>query len=411
MGATALGRVLPSLACMYHGAMACQILHVDMDAFYVSVEELEDPSLRGKAVIVGGDPDSRGVVASASYEARKFGVHSAMPLQQAKRRCPHAIFIRGHYEKYSEYSHKIHQIFSSFTPVVEMVSVDEAYLDLTGCELLHGPVLRAADTLIRAVKHATGLRCSVGVSASHVVSKIASDQAKPHGLLCVFPGHEAAFLAPLPIRRMPGVGRVSEPKLRACGIKTIGDVQRQRPEELERRFGKFGEWLYRKSLGQDIEAYAWRDEARSISHETTFAIDVTDLETIQQTISGLSQRLGHRLRHHGLMARTIGLKLRYASFQTVSRERTLPQSTHFDQEIYQAALDLFRTTYDHNQKVRLLGVRASNLATEVRQPSLLDQERERKMARVLEAADQLRGRFGFDAVRLARSLEKEKEPG
>jgi DNA polymerase IV len=388
-----------------------QILHVDMDAFYVSVEELEDPSLAGKAVIVGGDPNSRGVVASASYEARKFGVRSAMPLQQAKRRCPHAIFIRGHYDKYSEYSGKIHRIFSSFTPVVEMVSVDEAYLDLTGCELLHGPVIRAADTLIRAVKQATGLRCSVGASSSRVVSKIASDQAKPHGLLCVFPGCEAAFLAPLPVRRMPGVGKVTERQLQALAIKTIGDVQRQSIEELDRRLGKVGAWLYRKSFGQDIEAYAWREEARSVSHETTFSADVTDLETIRRTLSALSQRLGHRLRQHGLMARTVGLKLRYASFQTVSRERTLPRPTHFDQEIYQAALDLLGATYDRRQQVRLLGVRASNLATQARQLSLLDQERERKLARVLEAADQLRGRFGFEAVRLAGSWIKEKEPG
>ncbi len=391
--------------------MISQILHVDMDAFYVSVEELEDPSLAGKAVIVGGDPNSRGVVASASYEARKFGVRSAMPLQQAKRRCPHAIFIRGHYDKYSEYSRKIHRIFSSFTPVVEMVSVDEAYLDLTGCELLHGPVIRAADTLIRAVKQATGLRCSVGASSSHVVSKIASDQAKPHGLLCVFPGCEAAFLAPLPVRRMPGVGKVTERQLQVLAIKTIGDVQRQSAEELERRLGKVGAWLYRKSFGQDIEAYAWREEARSVSHETTFPVDVTDLETIRQSLSELSQRLGHRLRQHGLMARTVGLKLRYASFQTVSRERTLPRPTHFDQEIYQAALNLLGATYDRRQKVRLLGVRASNLATQARQLSLLDEERERKLARVLEAADQLRGRFGFEAVRLAGSRIKEKEPG
>ena len=391
--------------------MIPQILHVDMDAFYVSVEELEDHSLTGKAVIVGGDPEGRGVVASASYAARKFGVHSAMPLQQAKRRCPHAIFIRGHYEKYSEYSQKIHQIFSRFTPVVEMVSVDEAYLDLTGCERIHGSMLRAADTLIRTVKQATGLSCSVGASASHIVSKIASDQAKPHGLLCIFPGCERTFLAPLPIRRMPGVGKVSEPKLQACGIKTIGDVQRRSPEELQRRFGKFGEWLYHKATGRDIEAYAWREEARSISHETTFALDVTDIETIQQTISGLSQRLCHRLRHNGLMARTVGLKLRYANFQTVSREQTLPQSTHFDHEIYQTALDLFHATYDPNQKVRLLGVRASNLTSEARQASLLDQERQHKMGRVLEAADQLRDRFGFDAVRFARSLEKGKKRG
>lgn len=387
--------------------MIRQILHVDMDAFFVSVEELEDPSLMGKAVIVGGDPGSRGVVASASYEARKFGVRSAMPLQQAQRRCPHAIFIRGHYEKYAEYSRKIHQIFSDFTPLVEMVSVDEAYLDLTGCGKLHGSMLRAADALIRAVKGSTGLRCSIGASTSHIVSKIASDQAKPHGLLCVFPGCEKAFLAPLPIGRMPGVGKVSEPKLRASGMETLGDVQRQNPDELERRWGKFGEWLYRKSLGQDIEAYAWHEQARSISHETTFMVDTSDLDIIQQTLSELSQRVSHRLRHSGLMARTVGLKLRYASFQTLSRERTLPQPSHFDQELYQTAFDLFRAHSDRRQKVRLLGVRACNLVEAARQASLLDQERERKMGRALEAADQLRERFGFDSVRFARSLGKE----
>lgn len=380
-----------------------------MDAFFVSVEELEDPSLIGKAVIVGGDPGSRGVVASASYEARKFGVRSAMPLQQAKRRCPHAIFIRGHYEKYAEYSRRIHQIFSRFTPVVKMVSVDEAYLDMTGCEKLHGPMLRAADALLRKVKASTGLRCSIGASTSYVVSKIASDQAKPHGLLCIFPGCERAFLAPLPVGRMPGVGKVSEPKLRAWGIETIGDVQRQNPEELGRRWGKFGEWLYRKSQGEDIEAYAWHEQARSISHETTFAEDTSDLEVIQQTLSELSQRVSHRLRHSGLMARTVGIKLRYASFQTLSRERTLPQPSHFDQEIYQTALNLFRAHGNPRQKVRLLGVRASNLVDAMRQSSLLDQERERKMDRVLETADQLRGRYGFASVQFARSLGKRDE--
>src|SRR5579863_4268338 len=168
-----------------------QILHVDMDAFFVSVEELEDPSLKGKAVVVGADPDGRGVVAAASYEARKFGVHSAQPIQQAKKLCPHAIFLRGHYEKYREYSEKIRAIFGEFTPVVEKVSIDEAYLDLTGCERLHGSAFRAGDRLIRAVKEKTKLNCSVGASSSHLVSKIASDQAKPHGLLYIFPGCEA----------------------------------------------------------------------------------------------------------------------------------------------------------------------------------------------------------------------------
>ena len=250
--------------------MLRQILHVDMDAFFVSVEELENPSLKGKAVIVGADPDGRGVVAAASYEARKFGVHSAMPIGTAKKLCPHAIFLRGQHRKYGEYSRQIHRIFEEFTPVVEMVSIDEAYLDFTGCERLHGSAFRGADRLIRTIKERTNLNCSIGLSTSHLVSKISSDQAKPHGLLYILPGCEPRFLAPLPIRRMPGIGKVTEPELRSLGIVTIGDLQQMGQEKLRARFGKFGEWLYTKSCGLDIEAYQYEEEPKSISHETTF---------------------------------------------------------------------------------------------------------------------------------------------
>src|SRR5574337_143689 len=242
--------------------MLRQILHVDMDAFFVSVEELADPSLKGKAVVVGADPDGRGVVTAASYEARKFGVHSAMPIGTAKKLCPHAIFLRGRHAKYREHSQKIYEVLQDFTPVIEMVSIDEAYLDLTGSERLHGGMLSAADRLIRTIKKRTGLDCSVGASTSHLVSKIASDQAKPHGLLYVLPGCEAAFLAPLPIRRMPGIGKVTEPELLELGIATIGDLQTCGAERLQKRFGKYGDWLYTKSLGRDIEAYAYEEEPK-----------------------------------------------------------------------------------------------------------------------------------------------------
>ena len=294
-----------------------------MDAFFVSVEELEDPSLKGKAVVVGADPDGRGVVAAASYEARKFGVHSAMPTRTAKTLCPHAIFLRGHHAKYSEYSHKIYAIFEEFTPIVEMVSIDEAYLDLTGCERLHGSAFRGADKLIRTVKARTGLSASVGLSTSHLVSKIASDQAKPHGLLHVLPGCEARFLAPLPVRRMPGIGKVTEPELLSRGISTIGDLARAGPEKLKERFRKYGEWLYTKSLGKDIEAYQYSEEPKSISHETTFDVDIDNVDELERTLSYLSQLVARRLRDHQLFARTIGLKLRYASFRTLTRDTTL----------------------------------------------------------------------------------------
>ncbi len=381
-----------------------------MDAFFVSVEELENPELKGKAVIVGADPEGRGVVAAASYEARKFGIHSAMPIRTAKKLCPHAIFLRGHHEKYAEYSEKIYRIFEEFTPVVEMVSIDEAYLNLTGCERLHGSPLRGADRLIRKVQGQTGLNCSVGVSTSHLVSKIASEQAKPHGLLYIFPGCEASFLAPLPIRRMPGVGKVTEPELRRLGISTIGNLQKWTLEDLKRRFGKYGEWLYAKSRGEDIDAYAYQEEPKSISHETTFDEDTADSEEIERTLCYLAQLVARRLRDHGFFARTVGLKLRYADFRTLTRDVTLDEPTHLDSVIFESALRLFDTAWDRRKKVRLVGVRASNLERAIFQPALLDAAKKAKLERLLKATDKVRDRFGFDAVKLARSIERSRQP-
>ncbi len=384
------------------------IAHVDMDAFFVSVEELEDPSLRGKAVVVGADPDGRGVVAAASYEARKFGVHSAMPTRTAKKLCPHAIFLRGHHRKYSEYSHKIYDIFEEFTPVVEMVSIDEAYLDFTGCERLHGSAFRGADKLIRSIKDRTGLNASIGLSSSHLVSKIASDQAKPHGLLHVLPGCEAAFLSPLPIRRMPGIGKVTEPELRSRGITVIGDLAAVGRDRLREWFGKYGEWLYAKSIGRDIEAYQYSDEPKSISHETTYDVDIDDVGEMERTLSYLAQLVARRLRDHGLFARTIGLKLRYSSFRTLTRDVTLDEPTHLDSVIFDHALRLFETARDPKQKIRLLGVKASHLERGRFQRGLLAAPQQDKLERVMDTADKLRARFGFESVQLARSLELDK---
>ncbi len=381
-----------------------QILHVDMDAFYVSVEELENPSLRGKPVIVGADPNGRGVVTSASYEARQFGVHSAQPISVARKRCPHAIFLRGDYSKYREYSRRLRRIFDEFTPVVEAVSVDEAYLDLTGCERLHGSALQAADCLLRTVEERTGLNCSAGLSTSRVVAKIASDLAKPHGLLYVFPGCEPAFLAPLPVRRIPGVGKMAEARLRSLGLSRIQDVQRWGPGAMENRLGKFGEWLHTKSLGQDIEAYAYTDQPKSLSHETTFDRDTNDIGKLAATLSELAQQVGYRLREHGLFARTISLKIRFAPFRTVTRSLTLGEPTHHDSLIFSAVLSLFRGVFQPRLWVRLIGVRASNLTSSGFQRNLLDAPQRVKLERALTAADGIRRRFGFDAVRLARAL-------
>lgn len=389
--------------------MLRQIFHVDMDAFFVSVEELADPSLKGKAVIVGADPDGRGVVTAASYEARKFGVHSAMPIGRAKKLCPHAVFLRGHHEKYREYSQKIYEVFQEFTPVIEMVSIDEAYLDLTGSERLHGGMLNAADRLIRTVKKRTGLNCSVGASTSHLVSKIASDQAKPHGLLYVLPGCEAAFLAPLPVRRMPGIGKVTEPELLSLGIATIGDLQTYGSASLKERFGKYGEWLHTKSMGCDIEAYAYEEEPKSISHETTFPTDTADAEELERTLSYLSQLVARRLREHRLIARTVGLKLRNHRFKTVTRDTTLDEPTHLDSVIFEKVLQMFSAAWDGKEKIRLIGVRTSNLGNPIFQPGLFESEKHEKLDRILRVADRVRGRYGFEALQLARSLDREKK--
>src|SRR5271170_4072624 len=253
------------------------ILHVDMDAFFVSVELLERPELRGKPVVVGGRPEQRGVVTAASYEARKYGVHSAMPLRTAGRLCPHAIFLDGHHEKYGEWSDRVASILAQFSPVVEMVSIDEAYLDLSGTERLHGPPVAAADKLLRTITRTTQLPCSGGLATTRLVAKVASDQGKPRGLVWVAPGMEERFLAPLPIRKMPGIGEVTERALKALGIETVEQLAAVAPEKLEKVFGQWGTALFRKARGGDAYEFLIDAEPKSISHNHTFGEDTEDL--------------------------------------------------------------------------------------------------------------------------------------
>src|SRR5579862_1649153 len=254
------------------------ILHVDMDAFFVSVELLERPELRGRPVVVGGQPNQRGVVTAASYEARKFGVHSAMPLRTAGKLCPHAVFLEGHHEKYGEWSDRVATILAKFSPIVEMVSIDEAYLDLAGTERLHGPPLAAADKLLRAITRTTDLPCSGGLATTRLVAKVASDQAKPRGLVWVVPGQEGRFLAPLPARKIPGIGEVTERALRALGIETVAQIAAVPHEKLETIFGKWGDALYRKARGGDSYEFVMDAEPKSISHNHTFGEDTSDAE-------------------------------------------------------------------------------------------------------------------------------------
>jgi len=375
-----------------------------MDAFFVSVELLERPELRGKPVIVGGQKDQRGVVSAASYEARKYGVHSAMPLRTAGRLCPNAIFLDGHHEKYGQWSDRVASILVSFSPVVEMVSIDEAYLDLAGTERLHGPPLAAADKLLRTIRQSTELPCSAGLATTRLTAKVASDQAKPGGLVWVPPGGEARFLAPLPVRKIPGIGEVTERALGALGIETVEQLAAVPQEKLERIFGRWGEALYRKARGGDSYEFVIDAEPKSISHNHTFGEDTDDVNEMATTLSHLSQRACKRLREAGLAARTLTLTIRYAGFETHTRAKTLAEPTQLDADIYAVFQELFRKHRDTKRRVRLLGVSLSGFTHGNAQLQLLEAERREKLARLTKAADRLRDRFGFGKVQFGGSL-------
>ena len=380
-----------------------------MDAFFVSVEELYDPSLKGKAVVVGGQRHERGVVSAASYEARKFGVHSAMPLRTAAKQCPHAIFVDGHPERYRECSEKVFKVLQSFSPKVEMASIDEAYLDMTGTARLHGPALRAAHKLHQRMKEDTQLNCSIGIGSSRLIAKVSSAQAKPNGVLWIVPGKEARFLAPLDVREIPGVGKVMESHLHQLGIRKVGDLARLEEAELEERFGKWGLALAGKARGED--AGGWFDadvgadtDAKSISHEHTYNEDTADASQLEATLMRLSEMVGRRLREGTFYARTIQLKLRYKDFTTITRAHTLPAATQLDGDIFEQARALFRKNWSAGREVRLLGVQASSFEGQAPQMNLLESGRQQRWKDALAVADKLRDKFGESSVSLAAGM-------
>ncbi len=381
------------------------ILHIDMDAFFVSVELLERPELRGKPVVVGGGPDQRGVVTSASYEARQYGVHSAMPLRTAGRLCPHAVFLDNRHELYGQWSDRIAEILARYSPVVEMTSIDEAYLDLAGTSRLHGSPLAAADKLIAEIWQKTQLPCSAGLARTRLVAKVASDQAKPRGLLWVTLGSEADFLAPLPLRKIPGIGKVTEGALRSLRVETVGQLAALSQERLEKVFGQWGTALYRKARGEDSYEFFVDAEPKSISHHHTFGSDTADAEALAAILSLLGQKAAKRLRDAGLNARTITLMIRYAGFYTVTRSKTLPEPTDLDTVVLGTLRQLFESHWERRRPVRLLGAELSSLGCGGRQLDLLDAERREKLERLARATDRLRDRFGFSKIQLGGSLK------
>jgi DNA polymerase IV len=379
------------------------ILHVDLDAFFAAVEQRDRLELRGKAVIVGGGggPTARGVVSAASYEARAFGVHSAMPMRTAAALCPHGVFLPVDGRKYSAVSKQVMAVLRRFTPLVEPISIDEAFLDVTGTEGLFGDGEAIGRRIRETIKAELDLTASVGVATTKLVAKIASDLRKPDALVVVPPGDEARFLAPLPITRLWGVGTRSAGSLRELGVTTIGDLASIDPVLLERRFGKYGAALAARARGLDPDPVADREPAKTIGHEHTFDVDTSDREVIERTLLAMADGVSGRLREAGLKTSTVVVKIRDSSFHTITRQKALPEPTDLTEPIWRAALELARPEV-RGMRVRLLGVTASHLGD--REQMALFESTDNRRRRLVEAEDAIRRRYGERAVTRARLL-------
>jgi DNA polymerase-4 len=383
--------------------VARQILHVDLDAFFVAVEQARDPSLRGKAVVVGGDPGGRGVVATASYEARKFGVHSAMPLRTAKRLAPHAIFLRGDFKEYQRVSREFHAILADYTPLVESGGLDEAYLDITGCEALVGTPEQAAATIRARIREELGLAASVGIAPSRLVAKVASDAAKPDGVKLVPEGAEAAFLAPMPLRALPMLGPSMERKLAQMGLTTLGQLASLPAATLEGLFGRQGTLVGQRARGIDHSPVGGEPHARSISREGTFAADVVDVEHLRAVLRAFSESVGSQLRQQERRARTITLKLRYEDFTTLSRSMTAQRPLSSNEAIFEAADSLLTKVRNVERRpVRLIGVGASGLVDDAVQLSL-EPSAETKSESLSATFDKVRRKYGTRSLQTGRT--------
>ena len=393
--------------------MPRSIIHVDMDAFYASVEQLDDPTLRGRPVLVGGSPESRGVVSAASYEARAFGVHSAMPMGRALRLCPAAAWLPVRMSRYMEVSRQIHDIFNSFTPLVEPISIDEAFLDVTGSLRLFGDAVTIAERIKATIREHTQLTASVGVAPNKFLAKLASEIEKPDGLVVVTDEGKLDFLSPLPVARIWGVGKVGQKALNSMGAKTIGDLRRLPMDLLESKFGSSAQTLHDLALGIDERAVVPESEAKSISAETTFARDVSLLSVLENTLLELAETVAWRLRKQALAARTVALKLRYGDFSTITRQAALPEPGDLAEALHGRAVELLRSRVAlKGRQVRLIGLAATGLsAAGQRQLTLFDDPQAKKRKQAALAMDQVKERLGADAIVRASLVRPPKPKG
>jgi DNA polymerase IV len=392
--------------------MACErhILHVDMDAFFASVEQRDHPELRGKPVLVGGD-GPRGVVAAASYEARVFGCHSAMPSAVAKRLCPQAVFVKGSFETYKRDSARVFEILESFTPLVQPVSIDEAFMDITGSLGLFGPPESIARQIRRRVKSELNLTCSVGVAPNKFLAKLASDLNKPDGMAVITIDTIRSTLDPLPVSRLWGVGPSAERSLHRMGVRTIRDLYNQPEPVLRARLGDFGDHLYRLARGIDDRPVHTDREAKSISHEHTFAQNLEDPDAVRSVLADQCEQVARRLRKHQRFAKTVTVKIRFGDFETVTRSHTLGAATDRTDTITSAARSMFDAWSVGFRPVRLIGAGVSNLTDASGPDGLFDAGNAEKQRAVDKVTDAIAAKFGKRAVQRANTLHRQEPHG
>lgn len=375
------------------------ILHLDLDAFFVSVERILNPKLKGKPVIVGGDPKyGRGVVAACSYEARAYGLHSAMPIRTAYRLCPHGIYIHGHFDEYVRFSDAVENILKKYSPIVEQASIDEFYLDMTGCQKIYGSMFSFASFIQKEIWERLSLPCSIGIGSNKTIAKIASDCMKPTGITYVLPGMEKHFLSPMPVEAIPGVGKVMLKDLNSKGIYKIVDITALPQEYFAAAYGKYGIDLWRKANGEGSKYLTIRREQKSISKETTFGEDVTSSKFLRDTLFELTGKICQSIRNHGWIASTVSIKLRYSDFQTLTRSRTI-KPTDDDKIVFEIAWELLSKVHTRRVGVRLIGVGLTNFSEYYEQEFLFEDE-EVKRKKMFRAVTRIRDKYGYNAIKL-----------